>query len=218
VRKATPHFRDDRMDEERGAVEVSLKNLRRLVANGEKVCSLYARLNGVPVCFCSGISDLATGFAVGRDAAMKVNGTRRVPYTAEIENVPTRVLIRSKTCLQTPRGRVAMRQTDRPIGRSVAPEGRVVWRRRSTGARGGRSCPTCPAFHCSRLDGRSHCGMDFALPLRGVPNDSALDFRHCCRITRRRVLLGPEVLAKPLEGHQINLEAPGAHRQPETRL
>ena len=56
------------MDEERGAVEVSFKNLRRLVARGGKVCCMHARPNGVLVCFCGGFSYLATGFQVGRSA------------------------------------------------------------------------------------------------------------------------------------------------------
>ena len=64
----TPHFREETMDEECGAVEVSLKNLRRLVASGGKVCSMYARPNGVLVCFCGGLSYLATGFQVGLSA------------------------------------------------------------------------------------------------------------------------------------------------------
>ena len=42
----TPLFRDEAMDEECGAVEVSLKDLRRLVASGGKVCSIQARLMG----------------------------------------------------------------------------------------------------------------------------------------------------------------------------
>ena len=78
----TPLFRDEAMDEECGAVEVSLKNLRRLVASGEKVCSILARPNGVLVCFCGGISYLATGFAGGKDAGMKVK--RLSQFAAEI--------------------------------------------------------------------------------------------------------------------------------------
>jgi len=78
----TPLFRDETMDEECGAVEVSLKNLRRLVASGEKVCSIHARPNGVLVCFCGGISYLATGFAVGKNAGTKVKGLAR--FAAEI--------------------------------------------------------------------------------------------------------------------------------------
>ena len=69
----TPHFRDETMDEDCGTVEVSLKNLRRLVASGGKVCSIHARLNGVLV--CGGISYLGTGFAVGKNAGMKVKGS-----------------------------------------------------------------------------------------------------------------------------------------------
>lgn len=78
----TPLFRDETMDEERGAVEVSLKNLRRLVASGKKVCSIHARPNGVLVCFCGGISYLATGFVVGKDAGTKVKGLAQ--FAAEV--------------------------------------------------------------------------------------------------------------------------------------
>jgi hypothetical protein len=78
----TPYFRQEAMDEECGTVEVSLKNLRRLVASGEKVCSILARPNGVLVCFCGGISYLATGFAVGKDAGMKVKGLAQ--FAAEV--------------------------------------------------------------------------------------------------------------------------------------
>jgi len=78
----TPYFREEAMDEECGTVEVSLKNLRRLVASGEKLSSMYARRNGVLVCFCGGISYLATGFAVGKDAAMKVKGLAQ--FAAEV--------------------------------------------------------------------------------------------------------------------------------------
>jgi len=78
----TPYFREEAMDEECGTVEVSLKNLRRLVASGEKLSSMYARPNGVLVCFCGGISYLATGFAVGKDAETKVKGLAQ--FAAEV--------------------------------------------------------------------------------------------------------------------------------------
>lgn len=78
----TPYFREEAMDEECGTVEVSLKNLRRLVASGEKLSSMYARPNGVLVCFCGGISYLATGFTVGKDAGTKVKGLAQ--FAAEV--------------------------------------------------------------------------------------------------------------------------------------
>ena len=79
----TPLFRDEAMDEECGTVEVSLKNLRRLVASGEKVCCMHARPNGVLVSFYGGLSYLATGFQVGRAAEKpKLLGLAR--FAAEV--------------------------------------------------------------------------------------------------------------------------------------
>ena len=71
----TPHFRDEALEPECGAVEVSLKNLRKIVKSGARVCSLFGSQNGVLVCFCGGISYLATGFQVSRSAdELKLKG------------------------------------------------------------------------------------------------------------------------------------------------
>jgi len=63
-----PCFRDELMDEECGVVEVSLRNLRMIVKSGAKVCSMHGRKDGVLVCFCGGISYLASGFGAGHAA------------------------------------------------------------------------------------------------------------------------------------------------------
>ena len=68
VTRYKPYFRDQMMDGECGAVEVSLKNLRMIVKSGAKVCSMHGRRDGVLVCFCGGISYLATGFGAGHAA------------------------------------------------------------------------------------------------------------------------------------------------------
>jgi len=68
VTRYTPRFRDEVMDEECGTVDVSLKNLRRIAGSGAKVCSMHGRRDGVLVCFCGGISYLATGFGAGHAA------------------------------------------------------------------------------------------------------------------------------------------------------
>ena len=68
VERYTPSFRDELMEEECGDAGVSLKNLRAITGSGAKVCCMHARPNGVLVCFCGGLSYLATGFQVGHAA------------------------------------------------------------------------------------------------------------------------------------------------------
>lgn len=77
-----PIFQDEPLDEECGQVEVTLKNLRKIVKGGAKVCGFHVSKAGtVLVCFNDGQSYLATGFAVGeRDIKVKALSQ----FTAEI--------------------------------------------------------------------------------------------------------------------------------------
>lgn len=77
-----PRFRDRPMEPECGAVETSLKNLREIVQTGAEVCSMYAGKSGVLVNFYGGLSYLATGFAVGKSAGIKVKGFSQ--FAAEV--------------------------------------------------------------------------------------------------------------------------------------
>jgi len=66
VMEYQPVFRGLSMEEERGLVEVSLKNLRAIVESGAEVCCLQVGKYGtVLVGFFGGQTYLATGFAVG---------------------------------------------------------------------------------------------------------------------------------------------------------
>lgn len=64
----TPRFRDWTLQEECGDPRVSLENLRKIVAGSEKVCCMYGRRESVLICFCGGLSYLATGFGAGQAA------------------------------------------------------------------------------------------------------------------------------------------------------
>ena len=79
----TPHFRDTAMQEECGDPKVSLANLRKIIAGGEKVCCMYGRRESVLVCFCGGLSYLATGFGAGL-AAEKPRLLAMAKFAAEV--------------------------------------------------------------------------------------------------------------------------------------
>jgi len=83
VSRYEPVFQGRPMARECGSVEVSLKNLRQIVGSRAEVCCLLVSKSGsVLVCFGGGMSYLATGFAVGKDAGMKVKGLAQ--FAAEV--------------------------------------------------------------------------------------------------------------------------------------
>ena len=82
VKNYQPVFRDLPTEEERGLVEVSLKNLRTIVKSGAEVCCIQVGKYGtVFVSFLGGQSYLATGFAVG-EKGVKAKGLAE--FAAEV--------------------------------------------------------------------------------------------------------------------------------------
>jgi len=79
----TPHLRDERLQEECGNPRVSLENLRKIVTSGEKVCCMFGRKESVLVCFCGGLSYLATGFGAG-EAAERPRLLAMAKFAAEV--------------------------------------------------------------------------------------------------------------------------------------
>ena len=79
-------------------MEVSLRNLREIVKSRAEVCCLLVSKSGsVLVCFCGGMSYLATGFAVGKDAGMKVK--RLAQFAAEVGLGDSEKILRHITAL-----------------------------------------------------------------------------------------------------------------------
>ena len=77
-----PVFRDLPMEEERGRVETSLKNLRAIIQTGAEVCCIHIGKYGtVLITFTAGQAYLATGFGVGAKG-MKAKGLSE--FAAEV--------------------------------------------------------------------------------------------------------------------------------------